>query len=470
MKKGFLIALVIFSALFTGCGKTKDLDNKNVTKTVDTVDISNVNIYYDMSLEMGEFLQYDLYREMAYAAGSSAKDTFFNAEAHSFAIRDDIIELKGENSEVNAILNTVENYSGETEALKTTLDKVTDESVTILITDLHGQLFEYSDLSRTIVEKVLKKGQAVGFIGIDFDDKSLFVIAISDNENLSKYIKAFKSNPSVAKFEKTDMPYQTDTIEKINYQIIANESGINGIKYAEIQYVENGVFLNKNNNQITQETKGSFTKINLDYKPMEFDDIEGTVNFTNNTPQLATCDNNYIGLSSLLYGVERDNIGGKIKLAIPVDVIEGVKLSKLNCDIDTEIYYAKKNGKFKPVKYDNMKISLAKGFLPEHGRWSIDDETNSMIFNIIFENACDFPSDGGAFKIDVKFSQYDSIESVSQWVKDWDKDKVYNLMNFFNSIYSYQAEANKAENELTIYVGSGNKTLYKRAMLAAGIK
>ena len=69
-------------------------------------------------------------------------------------------------------------------------------------------------------------------------------------------------------------------------------------------------------------------------------------------------------------------------------------------------------------------------------------------------------------KLDVTFNQYDSIESVSQWIQDWDKSKVPNLLNLFNSIYSYHSEENKAQNELTIYVGTGTKSLHKRALMA----
>lgn len=476
MKRKTIIALCIFLviSILTGCGKTVDTDNKNVTHIIDSSKVESVNLYYDTSINMGRSLGDPLFNDIVYAASSSAKDTFFNAEYNFYDVAKTNDSIPYDS--INAYVSNLSNYINDNiNIIKESLENIQENNIDIIITTLGNKLSEYSNIADSLVNKVLKEGKAIAFIGVDFDAEPLFIIAIGNNENLSRYVKAFKSNPTVKRYSKEE-EYQVDRTEKINYQIIANRSGIESIDYENIQYVENGDYFY--HNKKCEETKGSFERVNLDYKPLNIDnkdnDIEGTVNFTNNVPEVVTIKDKtnvstYIGVRSLLYDVENDNIGGKIKLNIPFHVIEGVKLSNLDCIIDSKIYYAREGKKFREIDYDNISINIAEGVKElNQGKWRIDDATNSMIFNIVFENACDFPSDDGVLKIDITFNQYDSIESVSQWIQDWDKSKVPNLLNLFNSIYSYHSEENKAQNELTIYVGTGTKSLYKRALMASG--
>lgn len=468
-----VLSVVLVLSVLTGCGKTVDITNKNVAHIIESGKVESVNLYYDTSINMGRSLEDSLFTDIVYAASSSAKDTFFDAvyNFYDVAKKDNPISFDS----INAYISNPANYINDnTNIIKESLENIQENNIDIIITTLGNKLSEYSNIADSLVNKVLKEGKAIAFIGVDFDTEPLFIIAIGNNENLSKYVKAFKSNPTVKQYSKTE-EYQVDTTEKINYQIIANKSGIEGIDYKNIQYVENGDYFYRNTK--CEETKGSFEKVNLDYKPLDIDnkdnDIEGTVNFTNNVPEVVTIKDKsnastYIGVRSLLYDVESDNIGGKIKLNIPFHVIEGVKLSNLDCIIDSKTYYAREGKKFREVDYDNISINIAEGVKElNQGKWRIDDATNSMIFNIVFANACDFPSDDGVLKLDITFNQYDSIESVSQWIQDWDMNKVPNLLNLFNSIYSYHSEENKAQNELTIYVGTGTKSLHRRALMAS---
>lgn len=474
-----LVAMVV--VCFSGCGKTTDTENKNVTVEINDPQIENINVYLDNSADMLPYITNSMYSDVVYAASSVANDTFFNSKCTFYNSSREVIE---QNSIRNYIQSSNSYMVEETNILDTVLSEVKEDSLDVVITNISKQLNQYSSIASMLVNNALKNNKAVSFIGVDFEPQPIFIIVIGSNDALSEYLESFKENPSVKKYSGEEKQYQTDSIENINYQIIANQSGINGIDYDDLEIVENGDYYTNVNDASTlqRETKGSFEKINLNYKPYvngeyvaQKDDIEGTVNFTPETPNLVTVKSKdqrnakYLGVQSLLYNDVKDNIGGKVKIKIPWDVVRGVKLSKLECSVETSAQYAKSGSKFKPVDFEKnyIKINIADGVLPEQGKWRVDDTDNSMIFNIIFQNAAAFPSKDGVLKLDIKIKQYDSISSVSQWIKKWDKEKVPNLLNLFNSLYTYQTEANLAENQFTVYIGTGTKSLYKRAELAA---
>lgn len=480
-KKSLTVFFIIAALSLSGCGKSTDSENKNVEHVTDEAPLEAVNIYLDNSVSMLPYITDSMYSDVVYAAASVANDTFFNSEYNFYNSEKEAIE---QNSIRNYIQSTNSYTTVESDILNTILPEIKDNSISVIITNLSNQLNQYSNIASMIVNNVLKNNKAISFIGVDFEPQPIFVIVIGDNIALSKYIAAFKENPSIKKYSSERTQYQTDSIERINYQIIANQSGISGIDYKHLEIVENGDYYANVNDVSTlqKENKGSFEKVNLSYKPYkngqyitQDDDIEGTVNFTPNTPELVTIksidgsDVQYLGVQSLLYNDIKDTIGGKIKIKIPWNVVQGVKLSKLDCSVETSAQYAKSGSKFKPIEFDenDIRINIADGVLPGQGKWRVDDTDNSMIFNIIFENAAAFPSKEGVLKLDIKIKQFDSISSVSQWIKEWDKEKTPNLLNLFNSLYSYQTEANLAENQFTVYIGTGTKALYKRAELAA---
>lgn len=483
-RKCVLVLGVIVIVFFSGCGKTVDTENKNINVVLQKEQTENVNVYIDNSENMLQYTNNQMYSDVVYAAASVAKDTFFDAKCSFYDSSKNVIEQ----SAIRNYIQSSSNYLPEnTNILTNVLPEVKDNSINIVITNLSEQLNQYSNIASMLVDNALKKNKAIAFIGIDFETQPAFIIGIGSNEALSKYVENFKSNPSIKQYSENETQYQSDSTGRINYQIIANQSGISGIDYAHLEIIENGDYYTDVNdaNTLRKETNGSFEKLNSNYKPYadgeyvaENDDIEGTVNFTPETPNLITVKRTtegipqYLGVQSLLYNEVHENIGGKIKIKIPWLVVSGVKLSKLDCIVETSAEYAKKGEKFKPISIDEnyMKINVADGVLPEQGKWRVNDKDNSMIFNIIFQNAAMFPSKDGVLKLNITIRQYDSVSSVSQWVSQWDMVKVPNLMNLFNSLYIYQTEANVAENQFTVYIGTGTKALCKRAKLASKAK
>lgn len=483
--KVYIVILVIITAMcISGCGKTSDTENKNIKVVLKDEQPENVNVFIDNSANMAQYITNQTYSDIVYAAASVAKDTFFNSKCLFFDSSKKVIDQ----NQIRDYMQSASSYLSEnTNVLSNVLSEIKENSISIVITNLSEQLNQYSNIASMLVNNALKKNKAIAFIGVDFETQPAFIIAVGSNEALSKYVENFKNNPSIKQYSEKETQYQSDSTGKINYQIIANQSGINGIDYAHLEIIENGDYYTDVNdaNTLQKETKGSFEKLNLNYKPYENgeysaknDDIEGTVNFTPETTNLVTVKPTeegvpqYLGVQSLLYNETRENVGGKIKIKIPWNVVSGVKLSKLDCIVESSAEYAKKGAKFKPISIDEgyMKISVADGVLPEQGKWRVNDKDNSMIFNIIFQNAAMFPSKEGVLKLNITIRQYDSVSSLSQWVKQWDEEKVPNLMNLFNSLYIYQTEANVAENQFTVYIGTGTKALYKRAKLASKMK
>ena len=118
--------------------------------------------------------------------------------------------------------------------LKTILPNIKEKSMNVIITDLNSQLDDYSTVANLMVHNALEKDLAVAFIGIETEITSFFVIAIGDNVNLSKYVEAFKSNPSIEKYSQVSNDgVQVDIPQRVNYQIME----LNTIKFLMLKRV-----------------------------------------------------------------------------------------------------------------------------------------------------------------------------------------------------------------------------------------
>ncbi len=480
-KNLLLILISICMLLLTSCSsRPEDRENKNITEKNTTNAISGCDIYYNIGNNMSEYLTIDSksYTEIVYAAASVARSIWHSGDNKFYTVTDTLKE-----EDISFLSFGIEDSSKYSElynnTLQPALSNISNERMTLIITDLQSDLYDYSSVSELFVKNVLEKNLSIGFIGVqlDIDDenaRTFFIIAISDSVNLSKYISEFKNNPTIVSYSGEQTDFQKDTIEMINYQIIANKSGIQGLNYENIEFIENGFYAGPDGNISEQENRGSFVNPNIEYTQENMiKDIEGTVNFTPNTQRFVNVRKPkgekapvYLGVKSLIY--ERKNsrtgkeISGKIKLNIPFNVISGVKLSKIQCDIETNVYTSK-SGKFNKTPVDsNIYTVLADGATPEQGKWRIDDKTNSAVLNIMIPEAGNLPVDKGAVKLDITFKQNDTIESVSNWVKNWDERGCKNILNLFNSLYTYQKDANIAENTLTVYIAPGEEKFTRR--------
>lgn len=484
----FVFSLLFCIVFLVGC-KPKDYDNKNIVIEQTIKDIGAVDIYYDCSSQMYDILtqhQKD-FSDIIYAAASVARDTWYEKPCNVNLMSGSADCLEESFDFFSSKIHDVNTYSPHYyDVLKNALPKLNPDNFSLFVTDLSSQLYDYSNVANLMIEHGLANNLAIGFIGIQLDiDKSsadsIFLIAMADNQNLSKYIDNFKANPTIVSYSEEQTDFQMDIVNKINYQVIANKSGIIGIDYTNVTFVENGFYAGKDGNINKQETQGSFNLLKENYSVEEMEEvIEGTVNFTPNIPEFVATQpiisksKNiesekiikrkikpvYKGVRSLVYD-PMTKAAGKIKVQIPFEIINGVKLSKLNCDLITNVFVS--NGsKFKQIDRTDIKVTLAGAATLEQGQWRVDDKTKSVIMNILVPNAGKVSSNSGIIKLDILFRQNDTIDTASNWIKDWDERGCKNLLNFFSSIYTYQKDGNVAENELTIYLAPGDKKITKR--------
>lgn len=487
MKKKYSMGMLflLLALLLTSCSlstRPVDVKNKNIEIKIDTKKLSGCDVYYNIGPNMEYCMEADKknFSDIVYAAAGVARSVWHDGNNKFYTVSDKLNEE--DFSFLSVWLDDTAQYSDSyNNSLETVLKNIKDDRMSIVITDMQTELYDYAKVSELMVKNVLDKKLSLGFIGVqmnvdDNNARTFFIIAISDAENVSKYISGFKENPTVVAYSGETTDFQKDTVGKVNYQIIANQSGIEGIDYEKIDsdnneifnFVENGYYAGADGNINKKETLGSFLKLNQDYyEENMLTDIEGTVNFSPYTqrfvtvkPQKGNKAQRYLGVRSLVY--KKSDTGkataGKIKLNVPFKVIDGVKLSKIQCNLDTRVYKSK-SGSFEkePIKSD-IKVEIARGATAEQGKWRIDNETNSMILNIMVPDAGNLPIDDGALKVDVSFTQNDTIESVSEWIRNWDNRGCENLLNLFSSLYAYQKDANIVENGLTIYIAPGKKS------------
>ena len=475
-----ILSLLLCCLALTACSsRPVDKTNYNVLPKETAVEISGCDIYYNIGKNMSDYLNIDSksYSDIVYAAASVARGTWYDGDNKFYTVGKELTE-----TDIAFLSNSVTNvneYSSEYHnTLEASLAKVAPGRVSLIITDLQSDLYDYSKVSELFVQKALSQNLSIGFIGVQLDideanARTFFIIAIADTDNLSKYISNFKENPTIVGYSGETSDFQTDKIEMINYQIIANKSGIRNINYENIEFIENGFYAGPDGNIDRQETAGSFSSYRKDYTEENMlNEIEGTVNFSPNTQRFVNMrakkgegKPTYLGIKSLVYDKKNNSTGeaiaGKIKVQVPFNVINGVKLSKIQCDLETKVY-ASKGSKFNLFDDSDIKVVLADAATPEQGKYRVDDKTNSVILNIMVPNAGKLPVDKGAVKLDITFKQNDTIESVSNWVRNWDERGCENILNLFNSLYTYQKEANKAENTLTVYLAPGEQKFTQR--------
>lgn len=484
-----LMCLILTASIISSCGRVKDENNANVAAGEEINSITGCDIYYCTGINMAEYIDNANYRDIVYAASSVARDTWYDGENRIYTVGETIqeVDMNFLNGGITDLSSYYQDYGNE---LKKALRELSTDRLNLIFTDMQSELYDYSTLSELFVNNALKKNMSIGFIGIQLDQsqakaRTFFIIAIADTANLSKYISNFKSNPTIISYSGEMHDFQMDTVQMINYQIIANKSGIEGINYKDVSFIENGYYAGEDGNIDRQETQGSFTNANDKYDYSQIDTIEGTVNFSPNYQQFVTVKNSpakkstpdnkdkkekkerksdnrgkdtpinkpmYLGVKPLVN--QKSDAAGKIKLNVPFNVISGVKLSKIDCDIVTKGYISG-SGKFskKELEETNVTVKLADGATPEQGKWRVNDKDNSVVLNIMVPKINDLPiHDKDVLKLDITFNHKDTMNSVSRWVIDWDRRGCSNLINFFNSLYTFQQDANNSENTLTVYI------------------
>ncbi|MDR3294944.1 MAG: hypothetical protein LBT26_03800 [Clostridiales Family XIII bacterium] len=491
--------MVLF--LLGGCGNSRpqDKDNKNYELPAEIEAVEGIDFYYDMGAHMAGYAENTDFYHIVYSAYSTAVDINASANAEKppvYSIADPGTDIS--QSFFNGTVNDAQAYGGSGEyALTEALKQVKEEKLAVIITELSDQLHSYADIAQTFKNQVFDKGLELAVIGVNLNTdaendagagvetsagiQSFFIFVVGINYEVSRFISAFKEKPDIIAYAGKDTELQIDEVRRINYQIMAGRSGIQGIDYQNIRVVENGIYYKAAPEIIPQdvelsddgrfikrnETDGSFDEINEEYTKDKTNTVEGSVNIKDTSdaaqrkvlinPQGTGEERNvrnykYLAVQSLVAqnGLQ---LAGKIKLEIPFHVIDGVQLSNLDCTVQSSM--SMQNGK-KFVPYtgnvsEYFQASIAVGVIPEQGKWRVSDANDSIIFNIILPNAGSFPSKSDLYKLDVTLKHFSSKENVAAWVKEWDAG-LPDLLNLFYSIYALQEEINSTENSFTIYI------------------
>ena len=431
------------------CGTLTDTDNKNETAPPENFDNPKVSFYCDVSSGMQKYLNDVNYPKVVYSAYSAVTNAWPNTNSKVYLVSDSVND--GNKSYFTSGCINPGTYSAAGSGLFGVVKQSkkvspSQDSLDIFITDLNSQLSDYDSVARFIIDNSLNKDNAAAVVGVDSSDTPYYLIVLGNKNHVSGYISAFKEMPDIKKLSgDTGEEIALDVTKPINYQILAYKSGIMGINYDKIDFVK---------------AEGDFRRVNK-VSRSDLDNIEGMVNFNpkKGIMTIAGGENKVdVGAVSLLKKSDiKRKYGGKVKMYIPFNIIDGVHLSTMDCKVTSELYIKDPAHSGNLKKYegdysDIIETDVAEGVTPEQGKWRVDDKTNSLIFNVTLPNAAKLPGGSKAAKLDVTISHFSSVDTLPRWIKDWDGKKTPNLINMFSKIYTYQEKSNSAENSFTLYL------------------
>ncbi|MBR1445069.1 MAG: hypothetical protein IJ583_16240 [Firmicutes bacterium] len=484
------LSVIIAMGAFVGCDeKVQKNVSYNLNIKQQEPKFEGIDIYYDISSDMKACADDENFEKIVYSAYSVSNDMIATTDKKCsvFMVGSDITEETGKS--FSDIIKDKEVYLADNfHVLEKTLTDMKPKNLSVIVTDINYQLDNYSELGNKMMEKVLDEENelAMGVIGVNTKSTPFFIFIIGDNLSLSEFIEEFKAKPDIKAYsekDSIDSKFQLDITRNINYEIFAKHNGVEGIDYKDVKLVENGIIYDTNgmsefDKENSAEVKtiqaegGSFTEINTDAISKEYlDTIEGTVNYSDVSLKKPVFDEEavektqdgeevesltYIAAKSLIPSDE-GSLLGKIKMEIPFKVIDGVMLSSLDCDVSAKLYTT--NGeKFK--EYDGkcedfFEMKMSEGAIPEQGKWRVNDENDSVIFNIYSKNLDSWPKTSDFLKLDITFKHLAS-ESLPAWVNEWNDTRVKNLSNFFDTMHKQQVKFNSSENMLTLYIVSAD--------------
>ena len=517
--------------LLTGCGggsrtvRVEETETLNINEEMEPQAIEGVTLYYDIGNNMGQIVKQKRFKDIAMAVSSVSSEMAVaynrnssnddrekdkkdrdSAEEEDFAIKlyDKSGERPCDTAEYASYVSGATQYSTEkTMLFDNVLESVDPNRLTVMITDLASQIdLDFVSVGDNIAKNILQKDMALAYICVyDYVDNAnnrpYFIAVIGNNDAVSDFVSRFKDDRTVSEISnKNDTPYEENTTSTINYEIFANKCGVNGIKYKDIEFVEHGIVYDlaaskEPNSEIATvtDTAGSFTKVNENFNSTNYSNtIEGTVNFdpaisydkleadrlvrympskgNKDSKRYSMDDITYLAVTPLVSNNTED-LAGKLKLNIPFNIINGVNLSLLECDVSSEIYSVdidqKNNGTYRQFTGNTgMTTSIAEGVKDIQGKWRIDDANDSLTFNIVIPDIKKFfdTIDGSTpfVKLNVIFNHYKTKDFLPKWVLDLSSSekgenvRVTNLQRLFDYIYDYQDEANKAVNGFTLYI------------------
>ncbi len=346
MKRKFagIVCLILTVSILAGCGVLTDRRNYNFNKdgipitdsdgkevVVEVINNKNktAEVYFDATDGMREIIADGIVQGIVQDSVDAITKTWNDVTSSLYTVDADSIDPQSSVSIINNL--SAITYAGtsndtliravEHEPNKSN-EKVIDPRIKIIVTDLRSQLQDYQTLAATLAKDLMEENKSFAVISVK-TQKPFFIFAIGALNDLSKYLNEFYAMPNIVMFN-PNMNWNTaDQERNINCKIYAQNGGIEGVDFDNIQIREQGTYLSggdgdvpppppegevlggsneappqgapggqppqgnpgapggmSGNSMFKEDLTGSFTILRPDYAPEYLKtDIEGTANF-----------------------------------------------------------------------------------------------------------------------------------------------------------------------------------------------
>lgn len=256
-----LIGAVLSLSMLTGCGLLTDTQNYNFNKDgIPIVDesgeevsvevMTNKNktaeIYIDTTAGMAAVAAAPKVQELVQDSADAVTKTWNDVETKLYTVGSNSIDAQASVSQINNLAAFA--YNGESSdvliravenAPNVVNEKVIDPRIKLIVTDLSTQLQNYQELASKLDKALMQQNKSFAIISLE-TQKPFFIVAIGALNDLSSYLDEFYAMPNVVEFN-PNMNWNTaDQMRPINCKIYAQNSGIEGVNFDSITYVERG--------------------------------------------------------------------------------------------------------------------------------------------------------------------------------------------------------------------------------------
>ena len=264
MKKNLMRALCALSsvAMLAGCGGALtdatnynfqkdnvaivDENGEEIAKDVFTNKNKTAEVYFDVTSGMSDIVKDSKTQGIVQDSIDAIIKTWNDVDVSLYTVGANTIDAQTSVAYINN-LSTIA-YAGEgSDVISKAVNyqpnksgnKVITPRVKLIITDLSTQLNNYQSLAQELSEKLINENMSFAILSVK-TDKPLFIIAIGGLKDLSDYVDEFYQMPSVLSFNGTMDWTSIDMERNVNCKMFLQNSGIMGITYDNIAYVEQG--------------------------------------------------------------------------------------------------------------------------------------------------------------------------------------------------------------------------------------
>ncbi len=266
MKRKFagIVCLILTVSILAGCGVLTDRRNYNFNKdgipitdsdgkevVVEVINNKNktAEVYFDATDGMREIIADGIVQGIVQDSVDAITKTWNDVTSSLYTVDADSIDPQSSVSIINNL--SAITYAGtsndtliravEHEPNKSN-EKVIDPRIKIIVTDLRSQLQDYQTLAATLAKDLMEENKSFAVISVK-TQKPFFIFAIGVLNDLSKYLNEFYAMPNIVMFN-PNMNWNTaDQERNINCKIYAQNGGIEGVDFDNIQIREQGTYL-----------------------------------------------------------------------------------------------------------------------------------------------------------------------------------------------------------------------------------